>query len=201
MILAKSLSQCMQDDKFKSSFEKSNPGMLDALNDKEMLDKMLKAMAEMEDLKSAKDMVEGAGEADQQKQLQAALDALMNQLLTDMDSVVSGVLKKKLIHFEKVMREAHSMREDQQLQGIADRPDLNKDDSQEEGKGEGISPDIAAPNGMPVAESMNGMNAEMLMNEEILSGLVFAVDIEELIMKGARYNTVKLVDVNTMKRD
>jgi len=51
------------------------------------------------------------------------------------------------------------------------------------------------------AEALNIINAEMMGITELFEGLVLAVELDELIMKGVKFNTVKMMDVNNIKKE
>jgi len=120
--LAETLAECMNDPAFKSAFEKANPGILEAMKNKEMVGEMSKIAEEMADLKSAKDMVDGASGAagEQTSEIDDKLNQLLKEMLKDIDGAAGEELKKKTLDFAEKVKAAHTMLEKKQLDGIAD---------------------------------------------------------------------------------
>lgn len=198
--LAEALAICLQDPRFKSAFDAANPGLFETLMNKELLNAMLNNIQQMADLDEAKQMVEGTGGEDQLKQLDANLTKLLDRLINDLDSILSDTLRKELAKFSKNIKEAHSMRANQDLVGIADTA-VDLESSKEPGKGQGIIADTKPPKDIPIAPHMNSMNAEILMDSEIVKQLILAVNVDELLMKGVKHNTCDMKEIMQIKEE
>jgi len=198
--LAECLAECMNDPAFREAFEQANPGLLDQLADKELLASMLKNMRDLDDLKNAKNMMAGQGEFDQEQQLDASIFDLLDRFLNDLDGLASDIVFKKTKEFEAKILEDHNSRKNKQLIGLSEQEDEDEETIPDK-KGQSMQLDVKNPRQLEIAKEINKENTEILMNQELLKNLELALDVDELLVKGVKYNTVNPREVDDIKRD
>jgi len=197
--LANCLASCMNDPSFKNAFESANPGLLSMLGDKELLAKKLNNLKNLDDIKNVKKLLKGQGEFDQDAALDASMQNLMGNFIKDIDGLASEIIFKKAKEFESKINESHNSHDNKEL--LKDTPDDEPNEKIPDKNGPSIDLDLDAPKQLDYARSTNPLNAEELINEELIRNLDLALEVDELLVKGIKFNLVNPREVDDIKRD
>jgi len=191
----------MNDPSFKNAFESANPGLLTMLGDKELLAQMLNNLKDLDDIKNVKKLLKGQGEFDQEDALDASMQGMLARFLNDLDGLAAEIIFKKAKEFESKINDSHKSNSTDELQGIKDTPDDEPSERIPDKNGPSIDLDLEAPKQLNYANGTNPLNAEELMNEELILNLELALEVDELLVKGIKFNLVNPREVDDIKRD